>query len=888
LTLPARTRRQRRIQHGRVALLLLASVSARVVLAAPPQLFAQPAHQGLATARPDELVLLAGSALARGDVVVYAALDDTTAPLVAPREIPRERTPLAGTLDVVTDATAPHALTVRIPVTMRQDRGYALWVRNSRGEWSNGLRVNDARPLWVSPSFVHASAPRVGLPRRLKVVGRNLTPAGMAATRLRLAGPERLELAAGAAAVASGPTMASPDFVAEFPLPPRLQPGDYAVAVSRDGRSWVPLGGQVFRVLPDPPVAAVLDIGDTRFGGCRADDGRDDTDCLLRALEAAPSAKQGAVLRFGGGLWELAATHAVRAGIDGIVLPPGVSIEGLGPRVTHLRVFRATDAGDLRHPVLTLEGRNTLAGLRFEDDRRLTPRASGAAVVRLGRLQQAADAPGAAVERVTITGNVFANVFRAIDDGGRPLRELVVTGNEFGAYQAALGLSGNRFATGTRFALEDAVIADNVFKPGGYLDVAAGTGSMATELGAGLRVDFSGNVADGTATDYLGDPPRESGWRAAFFWHLNGSQELVLVSRNSATCTGDLAGDGEAFAFDNNGNTFGLSQAASVRAATANTVTIAGTLKRRQFDRDVPLDRHYSGHWVYVADGTGLGQARRIVGQSVASSGDATTFVVDPPWDVVPATGSGRLTVSRGFRQLFVLDNVVDHRRPPCRKQNATARKGGGISLFAQAVDSVIAGNRQYDTDGIVLPVSYNVDAAECRDCASGTFFQYFVEVRENRVDGEYDWGSNCSRSGIALGLSAAPVARAPPPVAGYGISITRNVIRQADGMGSGAISVANGWYPGPPPHDWPLLRNLLVQHNRIDDVRGRGPSGRCDNLPEGRKGIVLAAASLVHDTVLYGNRCRAVDQPLSDRAVRTKVLCDGRLGDDCGCPAPR
>ena len=59
MTLPARTRRQRRIQHGRVALLLLASVSARVVLAAPPQLFAQPAHQGLATARPDELVLLA-------------------------------------------------------------------------------------------------------------------------------------------------------------------------------------------------------------------------------------------------------------------------------------------------------------------------------------------------------------------------------------------------------------------------------------------------------------------------------------------------------------------------------------------------------------------------------------------------------------------------------------------------------------------------------------------------------------------------------------------------------------------------------------------------------------------------------------------------------------
>jgi len=857
--------------------------------AASPRLFEQPAHQGLPTARPDELVLLAGAGLARGDVVVYVALDDTSAALVRPRQAPGQRTALAGTLDVVSDATVPNALTVRIPTTMRSDRAYALWVRNARGEWSNGVRVNDARPLWVTPSFVHSSGPRAGLSRQLKVVGRNLSAAGIGATRLRLVGPERIELAAQSADLAPGSAAASAaDFVAEFQLPPRLAPGEYVVAVSRDGRSWAPLRGQVFRVLPDAPAAARFDLADPRFGGCRADDDQDDTDCLLRALGVARNTGHGATLRLGGGRWDLAATHAARAAIDGIVLAPGVSIEGLGPRSTRVRIFRPSDAQDARRPVLTLEGGNTVSGIRFEDERRLTPRASGAPVVRLGRLRQADDVSDAAVDRVSITGNVFANVFRGIDDGGQPLRDLVITHNEFGAYQAALGLSGNRFATGTRFGIEDAVIANNVFKPGGYLDVPAATGSMATELGAGRRVDFSGNVADGASTDYLGDPPRERGWRAAFFWHLNASQELVLVSHNTATCTGDLAGDGEAFAFDNNGNTFGLSQAAEVSAATANTVTIAGTLKGRQFDRDVPLERYYIGHWVYVADGAGLGQARRIARQSVDASGAATTFVVDPEWDVVPEAGAGRVTVSRGFWQLFALDNVVDQRRPLCRKQNATARKGGGISLFAQSVDSVIAGNRQHDTDGIVLPVSYNVDAAECRDCIAGTFFQYFVEVRDNLVDGEYDWASNCSRSGIALGLSAAPVPRAPPPVAGYGISITRNTIRQADGMGSGAISVSNGWYPGPPPHDWRLLRNLLVQHNRIDDIRGRGPNGRCDDLPEGRKGIVLAAASLVHDTVLYRNRCLSVDQPLFDRAVRTKVLCDGRPGGECGCPAPR
>ena len=52
--------------------------------------------------------------------------------------------------------------------------------------------------------------------------------------------------------------------------------------------------------------------------------------------------------------------------------------------------------------------------------------------------------------------------------------------------------------------------------------------------------------------------------------------QQVLVAQNTSTCPGDKDGDGEAIAFDGNGNTSALPIAASVLAATSNTVTVPG------------------------------------------------------------------------------------------------------------------------------------------------------------------------------------------------------------------------------------------------------------------------------------------------------------------------
>src|SRR5262249_44421949 len=149
---------------------------------------------------------------------------------------------------------------------------------------------------------------------------------------------------------------------------------------------------------------------------------------------------------------------------------------------------------------------------------------------------------------------------------------------------------------------------------------------------------------------------------------------------------------------------------------------------------------------------------------------------------------------------------------------NASDRKGGGITLWAQAADSVIEGNRQFDTDGILWQELYSVrDTSVCPGCTSETNYIDFLDVRHNLIDGEYDWANDCSSSGITGSLAAAPSPRPPPPTVSYGLSIANNIIRRADARQGGAISFVAGWYKGPPPYKWPLASNPLIFHNVID-----------------------------------------------------------------------
>jgi hypothetical protein len=856
-----------------------------VAAAAPPHLYHQAAFESPVSGEPDDLLLLAGYGFAADDTVVYRAARYTTSAI--PERIPTDSTAESGVAPIVSTAGVPYSLTIKLPQTLRRAESYSLWVRNSHGEWSEPVKINDARPFWLSPSQVYASSMPAALPREIKIVGRNLEPAAGHETQVRLIGPQQFQ---GSTVSSLEPAGMLDQYVALVRLPRRLAPGQYRIQVNRDGAGWIDLYGQRLEVVPNPPQLAEFSVSDLRFGGCRPDDGIDDTPCILRAVAAAKRAGGGTIY-FGPGTWDL--IDGNRPGLvagEGIVVPAGVRLRGAGNSLTRLQRSPEWNA---RTPTaaFTLAGHTLVTGFTFRDLQVYQPADHAGPFLQVGEdWQRVASTPGAAaavVTEVTITGNVFDKPLVAIGSGGLPLVRLFITHNSFGAYGSALELGGDQFNMTFKYHLDDSVIDYNVFKPGSKLDLLQKTGTIASELGAGHRVDFSGNTADGASTDSLYSANDARGWRAGFFWNMNDNVEEVLISQNTATCTGDKIGDGEAIALDNNNNTFAFKSAPTVVRATATTVVVSEPLVNRQNDRDAPLASYYIGHWIQIVSGPGLGQARRIVGYTTDQGTQQTTFRVAPDWDVVPIPGSSRLAIGREFWQLYVLDNHVDNRRPLCQKSNRSRRGAGQIVLWAQSADSVIAGNHQYDSDGIFLQQNYILPEHPCTDCTMQGFFQSFLEVRDNVVDGEYDWASDCSGSGIAVGVAAAPWGDPVPPTVGFGISISHNTIRRADAQHGGAIGQLNSWYAGPAPHRWPLSDGMLIYHNSLADIDGARALPICGS-GHARIGIAFPDSPTAWRTVLYANSCSNVSVPLGAGGIDIKQVCPSSGPDSCECPGAR
>jgi hypothetical protein len=882
-----------RVLHGRSACLksLAASFGLLICLchsvtAAPPQLYGQPANESPVRADPDDLLLLAGYAFRVDDEVVYRAMANTTEPSAPPTHVPTRSTAETGLAAIVSSSNVPYSLTIKLPQVLRSDQSYALWVRTAQGEWSRPVLINDARPLWISPAFVYASHAVASLPRELKIVGRNLQTSPGASTQIQLAGPQVFN---GVATIDATSSATMDRYVARLRLPGYLVPGRYRIRLSRDGVSWIEVPGQTLEVRPDETPAAEFAVSDPQFGGCRPNDASDDTGCILRAIGAAKRAGGGTVY-FGPGTWDLVTID--QAGVDareGIIVPDGVRLRGAGSNLTGIdRHTQWSERGPAA--ALTLVGHTAVSGFRFRDLQVYQPRDRAGPFFQLGEeFQRVAAAPKstavAVVDEVIITENVFDKTFVAVADGGLPINRLFITYNSFGAFHAALELAGNRFNMAYPFRVNDAVIDHNSFKPGSELDVVGKTGTIATEIGAGRRLDFSGNSADGSSTDYLYHADDPKGWRAAFFWNMNNNMEEVLVAQNTATCTGDKIGDGEAFSFDNNANTFAFASLATVERATSASLAVSAPLVTRQNDRDVSVKSYYADHWIQVVSGPGLGQVRKITGYSTDPITHVTTFNVKPDWDVIPVPNRTRIAVGREFWQLYVVDNSVDDRKPLCQKSNRSRHDAGGITLWAQSADSVIEGNHQYDSDGILVQQVYIVPEHPCADCTMQSFFQSFLEIRGNTIEGEYDWDTDCSASGIVTGIAAAPWGDASPPTVSYGVSISHNKISHADAARGGAIAQMDSWSSGPEPHRWPLSDNMLIHHNHIEDIDGKRALPICGSSHP-RSGIYFPQPETSWHTVLYGNTCTKVSLPISGSGVDTIRVCPSSSPDSCECPA--
>jgi hypothetical protein len=874
-----------------------------------PRLYSELHHEGPLRAQPDDLLLLPGDNLSGADKIVYRAIADGNDAPALPDGLPVSSTADFGLADVVNALGAPYALTVHLPQVLRPDGIYALWAVDSAGGWSNPVRINDARPLWFTPDEI---ALRAGsrADEVLKIVGRNLEPLGNRPESLRLQGNAASYLLTAADTTADNPELRR--HVARFALPAHLRPGSYQVALSRDGVHWLGLDGHL-QVLATGPVPrfTVGDymLSDCGTGTCRAVPGRctssegDITACIVAAIAAA---SKGGMVHFPRGTFVMADRGRFISGAlysdkgvsqDGIIVPPNVGLEGEGAGNT--RLVRGLE-WEGSSPSFILQGHNEISDLTFTDSHRYQPKDYGPAILSLGlppgHAKTYSPSAPTSVSHVRIHDNVFDKPYIGVGASGLPIDHLRIVDNEFGAYATGVMIEGNAWDVRYRYQLRDSVISGNVFYPGSYLDTSIRQGTMASSISGGTRVDFSDNFADGSSARFLYQPQSDAkGWRAGFFWVMHDNIEMTLVSGNRASCTGDKAGDGEAIAFDNNHNRQAFEQLA-VRVISAEStpqasrLIVEGDLSSTQdvYGRSINVDPHdyYLGDWLQVVEGVGVGQARKINAINPRPSEHRVEFSVTPAFDVTPRGGS-RVLVGRSLWQTLVVGNTVDQRTPLCQKSNRTRRAGGMITLYAQAVDSVVDGNSQFDTSGITLAQQY-----ELVDPAVGVqhpiaFSQAFNEVLGNKIIGAYDREdvSPLEKSGIALEFAATPHT-APPPVLSYGVTVAHNQITNAAGP-KGSISLNQGWFTGPLSSTlagttpWRMADNTLLFSNEISATDARIGHGPAIGISAGS-----AATPIEWRTTLANNDCKGIPLPqmrLRDEGTQTMRYCPG-AAQTCEC----
>ncbi len=904
-----------------------------------PQLFGSAYNEAPVRGDPDDLLLLSGYPLAPTDTVVYQSVGDTTAPLTPPTALPTQTTASSGFADIVSTADLPYSLTVHLPSAVTAGQSYALWVHDASGSWSNGVLINDARPLWFTPDTLYQTAATAGLPRQLKIVGRNLEPAPAPNTRtlVRLTGPATYAMTAANVSNDSTTTLALERYVAKVNLPANMVPGTYTVQVSRDGTGWVPLAAnspvaaQTLTVKADPVAPAQFSVSDPAYGGCQPN--HDVTSCLQSAIAAAHAAGTG-IVTLGAGTWQLNGNSGVQADGVGVVFPPGVSLQGAGAGSTTIERTMSfpggtPSSGYITIPTFTLQGGNQVQGITFRDDNVYTPSSSGAPMLKIGppwfwkNNYYAHGVQAKRVSTVIITHNTFDKPFFAIGNGDLPMDHVYITYNVFGgAYSNAIYLgndpnyANDPDSVAYPYQLGDSVVAYNTFYPSSYVSTDLTQGAIASQIAGGQRLDFSNNIADGTATQYFYNPGTDKkGWRAAYFWSIGEGQEMALVSQNSASCPGDKAGDGEAITYDQGsewGGFVGPQPAGApppgagavpvISAASgsgSSTVTLQGSLvtifptSNGNGPTTINTD-YYKGFWLQVVQGPGLGQWRKI--SAVSPGSGSVTFTVAPAFDVLPQAGSLAL-IARGYWQNATVSNFVDQRQPLCTKANPRRPSGGTISWYASTADSAMEGNEQHDTDGILLNHVYRLPGTgSSPDAVSfGSAIQSSNEVRNNLVDGEYQWTSVKSDSGIQL-FYGATHDTAAPPVLGYGTTVAGNTINHADtanpqpvNQSLGALGLGPGWWAGPLDatgvSGWKMADANLLFHNTLNNIAYSASDG-LDRLGIGldRAWGTSTVSPIAWRSVLYGNTCNNVSTLLSDAGTGTVYYCPVIPGNSCEC----
>jgi hypothetical protein len=787
--------------------------------AAPGTLYADKHREGPVRGEAGELLLLPGSGLATTSTVVFRRFDGVQPPLDIPASDSAAffKCTSQSAFCKIKQKDEP-GVVVALPASYGSGHRYMAFAVNSVGEKSNATVIGDARPLWVSPGFIHATSGRVGLEREIRIVGRNLDRAGRARTHVRLmacnSGVQNPFIFLDAE-IDSSPTG---KYVARVDLAGSTIPvGTYAVAVKRGTvDDYVGQGcsttdpEDMLEVRPAPPAAWTVTVG------CVPNDGADDTACIVQAIQLAKSAAGAAGLAdvvFPPGTYDL-----LNAPVGGIYLPARVGLraqstgtaklskhatwnaEGAsacpvvcpgppdvpcceGPTTGHPWCDGVRDGRPVFRlapdPAQVLVAHNTIRGLVFEDLSTQPGQPFGHSEFEsttFFSIESPPDSGGnpTKMREVTFTDNTFVNTGVGVYTKGW-VEDFVFTHNDVTADGTGLlfGPVGELAlnAGWTHEQARDVTIRQNTFRPGRYNSVAAHQGSFPMALGGATRID----VSDNDALNEDGDPltTDETGYRAGLFFHQSNNVEKALVSNNVFECTGSKAGDGEGIALDSNQNRMPFRNAKAVSSAGASSVTVDVTT-----DGFSKPSSFFKEHWVRVGAGKGMGQVRKVTGIKLMPGPVGTgvmhaSFTVSPPWEVVPAGST--VMFSRQYWQTLIVGNTIDNEGCPLN-DDSTRYQTGDIGLGTTS-DSVVEGNLQIATEGIGLFPAYGVqNDLDCRWPYADPTTTYFVdivsffnvEIRGNTIEGEGLPESYASYGGIAViatnevvGANCVPT---PPP----------------------------------------------------------------------------------------------------------------------------
>jgi hypothetical protein len=278
---------------------------------------------------------------------------------------------------------------------------------------------------------------------------------------------------------------------------------------------------------------------------------------------------------------------------------------------------------------------------------------------------------------------------------------------------------------------------------------------------------------------------------------------------------------------------------------------------------------------------------------------------VTPAFDVLPDATS-KVVLTHAYWQNATVGNYVDQRSPTCTKANTRGGGTGGvISWYASTADSAMEGNEQYDTSGVFLNHTYQPPQSSG---TVGAVLQSMNEIRGNLISGVYNWSyAGGSPGGIQLGYGATAYycsgntcPASPPPGLGFGISIARNTMIQADAIDAdgsihppiGAIGLHPVWDTGPldasGANNWELGDATLIFGNTLRSISNTVP-GSTVNVPRVGIGLDVAQGTTLHPAIswrstLYGNSCSAVDTPVSDFGLGTVRYCPAGSGSTCEC----